>query len=149
MGAERLTRLIKDLYALVDELDATFPGSKFTPDGHMVGSIGEAIAAFHFGLDLIPMSNEGYDAVKDGRKVEIKATQGTSVAFRSEPEFVLVIRLLRDGSFEEIYNGSGRRVWDCVRHKKVPSNGQLQVSFSKLRELSKEVSAAQRIERIR
>jgi hypothetical protein len=29
-----------------------FPGGHFTPDGHMVGSIGEAIAAYHYGIDL-------------------------------------------------------------------------------------------------
>ena len=82
MDSKRFPKLIAELYGLVDELEAMFPGRKFTPDGHMVGSLGEAIAAHHYGLDLMTMSNEGYDAVIDGRKVEIKATQGVSVAFR-------------------------------------------------------------------
>jgi hypothetical protein len=29
-----------------------FPGRHFTPDGHMVGSFGEALAAHHYGIEL-------------------------------------------------------------------------------------------------
>lgn len=150
MDSQRFPKVISALYALVDELESMFPGRKFTPDGHMVGSIGEAAAAFYYGLDLMNMSNEGYDALApDGRKVEIKATQGNSVAFRSSPENVLVIRLFRDGSFEEIYNGSGQRIWDCLRHKKLPRNGQLPMTLAKLRKLALEISVTERIERLR
>jgi integrase len=35
-------------YCLIDELEAMFKGRHFTPDGHTVGSIGEAIAAHHY-----------------------------------------------------------------------------------------------------
>ena len=37
--------LLGDLYRIVDRLEGLFPGRKFTPDGHLVGSIGEAHAA--------------------------------------------------------------------------------------------------------
>ncbi len=48
-------------------------------DGHLVGSIGEAAAEALFAITLVPASTTGYDAVTDaGRKVEIKATFGTS-----------------------------------------------------------------------
>jgi hypothetical protein len=59
-----------------------YPGRKFTPDGHLVGSIGEAIAAEHFGLTLHSMSKAGHDAVDaDGREVQIKLTAGNRHAF--------------------------------------------------------------------
>jgi hypothetical protein len=29
------------IYCAVEELEALYPGRKFTPDGHLVGSIGE------------------------------------------------------------------------------------------------------------
>ncbi len=45
--------LLGTLYRIVDRLEALFPGRKFTPDGHLVGSIGEALAAHMFGLDLL------------------------------------------------------------------------------------------------
>jgi hypothetical protein len=39
-----LPNLISQLYELVDQLELMFPGRLFTPDGHMVGSLGEALA---------------------------------------------------------------------------------------------------------
>ena len=37
--------LVQDLYSIVDRLEELFPGRRFTPDGHLVGSIGEVLAA--------------------------------------------------------------------------------------------------------
>ena len=37
--------LVQELYSIVDRLDELFPGRRFTPDGHLVGSIGEVLAA--------------------------------------------------------------------------------------------------------
>ena len=52
-----------DLYAIVNKLETMFPGRPFTPDGHMVGSLGECLVADTYGLELMPPSNQGYDAV--------------------------------------------------------------------------------------
>ncbi|MFN4291528.1 MAG: DUF6998 domain-containing protein [Permianibacter sp.] len=61
------------------------------------------------GTDLA--SNAGYDAVTiRGVKVEIKATQADTAAFRSEPQHVFVVKIAKDGSFEEIFNGPGRLI---------------------------------------
>lgn len=100
----------------------------------MVGSLGEVIAAHHYDLVLEKPSVEGYDAVDAlGRKVQIKATQGDSVALRSEPEWLIVIKLLEDGTHEEIYNGPGKIVWDnCVKMQK---NGQRAIRLSKIKKL--------------
>ncbi|WP_155253486.1 DUF6998 domain-containing protein [Bradyrhizobium japonicum] len=40
-----LPKPVTDIYRAVAELEALYPGRKFTPDGHLVGSIGEVIAA--------------------------------------------------------------------------------------------------------
>ena len=45
MHLDEVPRLIGRLYDIVDRLEELFPGRKFTPDGHLVGSIGEVIAA--------------------------------------------------------------------------------------------------------
>jgi hypothetical protein len=37
--------LVSRLYEIVDELEEIFPGRHFTPDGHLVGSLGESLAA--------------------------------------------------------------------------------------------------------
>lgn len=41
---------IKILYSISQELESLFPGRHYTPDGHMIGSIGEALAACCYGL---------------------------------------------------------------------------------------------------
>ena len=67
---------IKALYAISRELEQLFPGRHYTPDGHMIGSIGEALAASWYGLELFEASAKTHDAkAPDGRLVQIKATQ--------------------------------------------------------------------------
>ncbi len=149
MNERRFPELIRKLYQLVAELEAMFPGRPFTPDGHMVGSLAECFAEYYYGLDLYACSNKGHDAQLNGCQVEIKATQGNSVALRSGPEKLLVLKLFRDGSFEEIYNGPGAPVWALVESKPKPSNGQYQVRLSRLRELNKNVSDHDRLRRVK
>lgn len=48
---------------------------RFTLDGHIIGSLGEAIAALEFGVELEPASTRGCDGTVDGYPVQIKATQ--------------------------------------------------------------------------
>lgn len=126
-----------------------FPGRHFTPDGHMVGSIAECLVADAYGLELMNASNKGYDALSpSGLQVEIKATQAKSVAFRSQPEHTIAIKILPNGTFEEIFNGPGNLVWQQFDGKPLPSNGQYQISLNKLKELNKQVDKSQRILRV-
>ena len=139
---------VKALYAAVEELEAMFPGRHFTPDGHMVGSIGECLVADAYQLELMPASNKGFDAMsKCGKQVEIKATQGSSVAFRSQPEHVIAIKIFPDGRFEEIYNGPGSLVWQQFEGRPRPSNGQYQISLRRLRELHQKLGDSDRLPR--
>ena len=150
IGHKRLGALVRDLYATVNEQENMFPGRHFTPDGHMVGSLGECLVADAYGLALLPASNKGFDALApDGREVEIKATQSGSVAFRSEPAHAIVIRILKNGSFEEIYNGPGSLVWQQFAGKALPSNGQFQISLTRLRRLVETVPESARLPRLR
>ena len=143
---QKVQSLVQDIYAAVAELETLLPGRHFTPDGHMVGSIGECLVAEAYDLELMTASNKGYDAIdKQGRQVEIKATQASSVAFRSAPQFAIVIQLHADGTYSEIYNGPGDLVWKLFEGRKRPSNGQFQVSVSKLRELNALVDTENRI----
>lgn len=142
----QVKQLIQELYKITQTLESLYEGRHFTPDGHLVGSIGECLVADAYGLELMPASNKGYDAVdNEGRKIEIKATQASRVAFRHEPDFVIVIKILADGTFQEVYNGQGSLVWDQFKNKKLPSNGQYQISLSKLEELNQIVSENNRI----
>jgi hypothetical protein len=139
-----LSDKIKQLYKITNELEQTYPGRKFTVDGHLVGSIGEVIVAEHYGLSLLPNSTKTHDAVsKEGKQVQIKATQVKGIAISSEPDYLIVIRILPDGSWEEIYNGPGKAAWESAG--KLQKNGQRPISLSKLRNLMGSVDAKDKI----
>lgn len=139
---EDVPRLVADLYRVVAELEDRFE-RKFTPDGHLVGSLGEVIAAHRYGLNLRKQSAKGFDAYSSsGLKVEIKATQSnTGVALRHPPEHLIVLQLHRNGQATEVYNGPGAQVWMAAGT--MQSNGQRAISLSKLRLLQSSVSREQ------
>lgn len=127
--------IIRQLYRLVDKLERKHPGRHFTPDGHLVGSLGEAYAEEQYDLTLLPSSAKTHDAKRGNMYVQIKTTQTDRIAISSEPDHLLVLKLHRNGTFEEIYFGSGAPVWTVVKHKKRPKNGQYQISLTKLRKV--------------
>lgn len=147
MDKNRFPQLIRDIYKTVKELEEMFPGRHFTPDGHMVGSIGECLAAHHYALTLLPASTKGRDTIKNGKNIEIKATQSNAIALRSEPEHLLAIRLDKTGGFTEIYNGLGNRVWNLVKNKPIQTNGQYRVSLNNLIQLMQDVPETEKIKR--
>lgn len=140
-ASDRVSAKIQELYAITRELEELYPGRKFTPDGHLVGSIGEVLVAEHYGLTLLPNSSETHDAVtKDGKLVQIKATQIGRISISSEPEHLIVVKLNPDGSWKEIYNGPGAIPWNNAG--KMQKNGQRPISLSKLRTLMLAISSA-------
>lgn len=133
-GIKQIPDLIKELYSVVNKLEDNFPGRHFTLDGHLVGSIGEVIASYYYNLELLQASVATHDAQStDGKMVQIKATQGDTVGLRSEPQHLLVIKILKDGNIEEIFNGPGKIAWD--NSGKMQKNGQRPISVNKLRNL--------------
>ena len=50
-----LPKPVADIYRATAKLEAMYPGRKFTPDGHLVGSIGEVIAAGRSGLETLAL----------------------------------------------------------------------------------------------
>lgn len=135
----RTAEIIRQIYALVDELESIHRGRKFTPDGHMIGSIGEAYAAANYELTLLTASFPGHDAHDaEGQYWQIKATGGNSVGLRSCPDWLLVLKLNRDGSMTEIYKGAGKPAWEAAG--KMQKNGQRSLSLSALRKLTMQES---------
>ena len=101
--------LIAQLYKTVRALSDLFPDRPFTPDGHLVGSIGEVVAAHIYDLTLGKCSNPGFDAkTRNSETLEIKLTGGNSVLMSSDcepPDFLIVLKLNKKTGFSEIYNG--------------------------------------------
>ena len=113
-------------------------GRPFSPDGHLVGSLGEVFASEQLGLDLMPPSNLGYDATdSEGRKVEIKATTRSSVALSAagtDAERLVVVRFDEHGNGRIVYDGAAQPVWDSAGRPQ--RNGQRRISLTALQRLS-------------
>jgi len=145
MDRENFPRLVNELYGIVRNLEAMFPGRHFTPDGHLVGSLGECLAAYHYGLELLPASTIGGDAQKAGLSIEIKATQRSAVGLRYQPEHLLVLQLDQMGGFKEVYNGPGDMVWKEFDGKTKPSNGQYRIALPRLSLLMEHIPRERRL----
>jgi hypothetical protein len=122
------------IYEATAELEALYPGRKFTPDGHLVGSIGEVIAAEALGLTLYPMSKPGHDAFDANGDVQIKLTAGKSIAMYACCVRLVVLRVVSPEEAEIVYDGPGQPAWDGAGA--MQKNGQRAISMAKLRALA-------------
>jgi hypothetical protein len=110
-----------------------YPGRKFTPDGHMVGSIGEVIAAEALGLTLYPASQPTHDAYDDNGEVQIKLTAGSRISMYACCERLVVLRVISPDEAEIVYDGPGKPAWDAAG--KMAKNGQRPISLHRLKSL--------------
>lgn len=122
------------IYRATADLAACYPERKFTPDGHLVGSIGEVIAAEALGLKLYPMSRPGHDAYDANGDVQIKMTAGRCVAMYAACERLVVLRVLSPDEAEIVYDGPGTPAWE--KAGMMGKNGQWVVSLAALRAIA-------------
>jgi hypothetical protein len=123
------------IYRATAELAALYPGRPFTPDGHLVGSIGEVVAAQALSLTLHPPSTAGHDAFDaDGGNVQIKMTGGKKVAMYGPSSRLVVLRVVSPEEAEIVYDGNG--ALPCDQAQKIGKNGQRVISLSRLREIA-------------
>jgi hypothetical protein len=125
---------VSRIYKAVAELERRYPQRRFTPDGHLVGSIGEVIAAEALGLQLHPMSHRGHDAFDAKGDVQIKMTAGRSVAMYGPCERLVVLRLVSPEEAEIVYDGPGAPAWEQAG--KMGKNGQRVISLARLRRIA-------------
>ena len=136
----RLPEAVAAIYRAVAQLEAEYPERKFTPDGHLVGSLGEVIAAKKLGLKLYPADHaghDGYDETRGGKgrgDVQIKMTAVNSISMYSSCERLVVLKVISPEEAEIVYDGPGGPAWAAAA--KQQKNGQRVVRLSKLRALS-------------
>ena len=134
---------IQKLISIVKELETDFPGRHFTLDGHLVGSIGEVMAAYYYGIELYAASAVAHDGEIDGKKVQIKISQQDDIVINHEPEYLIVLYLRKNGDVFEVYTGPGEAPWNSASKRDSHNNRHMRVN--KLMELDKQVSDEFRI----
>lgn len=136
---------VQELIAIVHELEGDFPGRHFTLDGHLVGSIGEVMAAYYYGIELYTASTEIHDGEVNGKKVQIKISQQDNIVINHEPDYLIVLYLNKNGNIYEVYNGTGKLPWNTASKKDSHNNRHMRVN--KLLELDENVEDNDRIEK--
>ena len=110
-------------------------GRSVTPDGHLVGSLGEIYAASALNLTLETQSNPGFDATSsDGQRVEIKTTTRSSISLSTEgtlAERLVVVKLNpENGEAVIVFDGPAKTAWQLAGPAQ--KNGQRRLSLTKL-----------------
>ena len=139
----RLPAPVAAIYRAVAALEAAYPGRKFTPDGHLVGSLGEVVAASELGLNLHKMGHPGHDAYDAEGDVEIKMTQAKSIGMYSECVRLVVLKIVSPEAAEIVYDGPGKPAWAAARNP--GKNGQRVITLAKLREIAVTGSSPRRL----
>ena len=145
--SDRISKMIsiyQNMVNEVDQLEKLFPGRRFTLDGHLIGSIGEAIAEDCYGIVLEKPSYKDFDGTYEGKPVQIKTVQQDKVLLRcdemnlSQDACLLVLYLNKSGRYYEVYNGSFTTVWKLVAPK--DKRGYKHISINRLMALSSDVT---------
>lgn len=140
-----LSEKVKELNRITSEIEEVFPEKSFKLDGILIGNIVEVLTAQAYGITLYKQSEKTHDGEVDGKKVQIKGTQGKdSIVIREEPEYLLVEYLDKEsGTIQEIYNGPGALAWQYRSY--VPSMNFYTIRINKLLELDENIPDKERI----
>ena len=133
-----------ELLEIVSELEGEFQDRHFTLDGHLVGSIGEVMASYHYGIKLYKAANPNHDGVVDNREVQIKITQQDSVVISGKPDYLIVLYLSKNGTVYEVYNGKGDQPWENAYRRTGYKCRYMRIN--KLMKMDKDVPDEERIE---
>ena len=144
---ENTQKLVVGLYEITTKLKLQHPHRSFTPDGILVGSLGEVLAEYHYGLSPLPPGTPKHDCNKNGIDIQVKTTQKAAIQIGDDCQHLLALKLIQNGTIEEWYNGPGALVWNLVKHKTRPKNGLYSVRLNVLRKLMDSIPEEQRLKR--
>jgi hypothetical protein len=143
---DRIAEALKLIFEGINRLKDTFPRKEFTIDGRLVGDIGEVIAALEYDVELFDVLRSGHDGkTPDGRLVQVKATFKDSLTFRTVPDYYLGLKVYRDGTHDEVYNGPGKLIYEKYKHRKGIGKDLLSFPNTDLKDLSSRVLGNDRI----
>ena len=135
------------IYRAVRSLTKRF-GETFTPAGVLVGALGEVLAEEKYDLELLPPKAQPFEAVDSlGRNVLIRCNQRNSTSIKKAApwQMLLVLKLLPDGTIEEVFNGAALVAYQSTGGRKKSASGFVSVSHRKLRKLMESVPKSKRI----
>jgi hypothetical protein len=139
----RLRWLTWALFRVIAELERMFPGRSFMHEGQVADALAACIAEVNYDLSTLPEATPGRSA-----PLTVKAAQDYRVHLQDCPAHLLVFRLYRDGSFEEVYNGPGEKAWALAEAPMRRTKRSWTVTLPALRRAMRTVSEEARLARI-
>lgn len=145
---------IQQLLTITNQLRSKY-GRNFTLDGKLVGDIGEVLAKEKYDLTLLPENTPVHDAKQNstGKLVQIKSTFKGNFIFPAGkeriPDYLLCIQILPNGSLEEIYNGTGKFVFEeyiLKKNLKAYRNSYYTLSMGILKQLNLVIDKNEKVE---
>jgi len=147
MSEQGLRAAIKKMFLVREELHAAFPKKPFTPDGRMIGDIGEAIAEICYKIIIDDKLRKDWDGTREGGnykylEVQIKATQKDGTYLKKPPHDggLLVFKIFPDKKWKCYYNGSILRVWNYLNLQNPDNTGAKIISLDRLERLDKTIN---------
>jgi len=140
MDVIEFKKKIASIYEIANELGREFNISRCTPDGHLLGAIGQIAAKIAFGLQFGSDKKEHNCSWSDQNRiinVQVRCTGRGSVSIRKEPEYLIALEISETGKIYLLYNGPGEYVWERIKHQK---QAQKNASRNQLTEARYEVS---------
>jgi hypothetical protein len=113
-GKIKLPRPVAGIYKAAAELEFKYRPRRFTPDGRLLGSLGEVVAVEVLGLPLYTESHSRHHACDANGDVQIKMTVGTTVAMRAGCTRLVVLRILNPEEAEVVMMDRGRPLGDAL-----------------------------------
>ena len=147
---EKIIKLLK----IVDDLREKYKryNKEFTLDGRLVGDLGEVIVSENYKLKLFTKLKKDFDAeTSDKKLVQIKTTMKDSLTYKhnSKNGYYIGIKINKDGTFKEIYNGPMKNIYKVMKNGKEPDNKLHNISIKVLTNLNNLVESKSKIEKIK
>ncbi len=145
MNASEFKNKIALIYQTASELGSEFNITTCTPDGHLLGAIGQIAAKIAFGLNFgsnVKGHNCTYSDQNRIINIQVRCTGRGSIALRKEPEYLIALEISESGRIYLLYNGPGNFVWEKIKNQKQP---QKYASKNQLKGAQSEVSVKAQI----
>ncbi|MCA9839300.1 MAG: hypothetical protein KC422_20475 [Trueperaceae bacterium] len=139
---QAIQHLLASIFSSQKALKSLAPEFNWSGLGNLLGDFGELIALEAYALQKAPIGSAGFDALTaDGKTVQVKTNYAAKqIGFRGDADLLLVLGIMDNGSWNEIYFGEFKQVKTLARYS--ARDNKYMIAISKLKLLGQESSMA-------
>jgi hypothetical protein len=123
MEPHEFKKKIAEIYEIANELGKAFNIDRCTPDGHLIGAIGQIAVKIAFNLEF-SSPKDGHNCTWPKGSKQINIQVGCSgkgkIALRIEPDHLIALEIGQKGQIRLLFNGPGHYIWSKIKHQRNP-----------------------------